>query len=240
MKDLPKNVLCETSKAQDGNMDFRFGGRNEVLENRTKFLERFGIAYQEHIAMRCDHGDIISLVDDRNEAMGATSQEEQIRSEVLVTQKKHVALMLFTADCQPVSFYDPVTQTIALAHISRKTLTAKLPQKTVHFLKQKLAVDPANVLVIIGPSIQKESYAFPLPLAEEHPLLVPHTEEKDGFAHIDLIGANLDQLIASGINKENITVSADDTASPEYFSYFMMKKNNASQEARMATILLMR
>lgn len=240
MNNFKSNIICETSKAQDGNMDFRFGGRNEVLENRTKFLERFGIAYQEHIAMRCDHGDIICLVDDRNEAVGATSQEGQIHSEVLVTQRKHLALMLFTADCQPVSFYDPVTQTIALAHISRKTLTAKLSEKTVNFLKRKLNVDPSNLLVNIGPSIQKESYAFPLPLASEHPLLVPFTEEKEGFAHIDLVGANLHQLIASGINKENIIVSADDTASPDYFSYFMMKKNNASQEARMATILLMR
>jgi copper oxidase (laccase) domain-containing protein len=222
MNNFKSNVICETSKAQDGNMDFRFGGRNEVLENRTTFLQRFGIAYQEHIAMRCDHGDIITLVDDRNEAVGATSQEGQIHSEVLVTQKKHLALMLFTADCQPVSFYDPVTQTIALAHISRKTLTAKLPQKTVYFLQQKLNVDPANLLVNIGPSIQKGSYAFPLPLSEAHPLLIPFTEEKDGRAHIDLVGANLEHLVASGITKENITVSTDDTASPEYFSYFML------------------
>jgi copper oxidase (laccase) domain-containing protein len=240
MKSMPKNIVCEISEAQDGNMDFRFGGRNEVLENRTLFLERFGIAYQEHIAMRCDHGDIITLVDAKNEAIGATSQEEQTQSEVLVTQKKHLALMLFTADCQPVSFYDPVTQTIALAHISRKTLTAKLPEKTVRFLKQKLTVDPANLLVNIGPSIQKESYAFPLPLTEVNPLLAPFIEEKGGFAYIDLVGANLEQLTAAGVKKENITVSTDDTASPEYFSYFMMKKNNASQEARMATILLMR
>jgi copper oxidase (laccase) domain-containing protein len=98
---MPKNIVCEISKAQDGNMDFRFGGRNEVLENRTLFLERFGIAYQEHIAMWCDHGDVITLIDDKNDAMGATSQEEQIQSEVLVTQKKHLALMLFTADCRP-------------------------------------------------------------------------------------------------------------------------------------------
>jgi copper oxidase (laccase) domain-containing protein len=94
----------------------------------------------------------------------------------------------------------------------------------VHFLQQKLNVDPANLFVNIGPSIQKGSYAFPLPLSEAHPLLIPFTEEKDGLANIDLVGANLEQLVASGITKENITVSTDDTASPEYFSYFMMKK----------------
>jgi copper oxidase (laccase) domain-containing protein len=110
----------------------------------------------------------------------------------------------------------------------------------VRFLKQKLAVDPANLLVNIGPSIQKESYAFPLPLTEVNPLLAPFIEEKDGFAYLDLVGADLKQLTAAGVKKENITVSTDDTASPEYFSYFIMKKNNASQEARMATILLMR
>lgn len=241
MNNFPATITCETSTVEDGNMDFRFGPRKEVIENRTAFLEKQGIAYQEHIAMRCDHGDIITIVDAKHAGIGATAQEDQVHSEVLVTQKKHLALMLFTADCQPVSFYDPVTQTIALAHISRKTLTNLLPQKTIHFLEKEFKIDPRNLLVNIGPSIQKESYAFTLPLESESPILLPFTEEKEGYAHIDLVEANLHQLTAAGVQKKNITLSHEDTAvSHKYFSYYAMKKHGETNEARMATILMMR
>jgi len=238
--EFPKTLICETSKVSDGNMDFRFGGRKDVMNNRTAFLEQFGIAYQEHIAMSCDHGEVITLVDGKSEGLGATSLEEQVQSEVLVTQKKHIALMLFTADCIPMSFYDPVTHTIALAHVSRKTLCNNLPQKTVGFLRRECDVAPANLLISMGPHIQKESYSFPLPLPEVPYELNGFIEEKDGSAFIDLSGATLRQLTTAGVKKENVTISPHDTARGGYFSYYRMKKEGNETEARMATILMMR
>jgi hypothetical protein len=240
MATFPASVVCDTSTAHDGNMDFRFSEQEEAIDNRTRLLSKHGILYEDHIAMRCDHGDIISLVTSYHPEVGAHTQDEQIHSEVLTTQEKGLALMLFTADCQPTSFYDPITQTIALAHISRQTLCNKLSEKTVRFLQDSFCVDPANLLITIGPSIQKQSYAFPLPLQETHPQLAGFIEERDGMAHIDLVGAHLFQLRALGIKDENIQVSKEDTASPKYFSYYLMKKDGLQKEARMASILMMR
>ena len=240
MKTFPPTLVCETSTVADGNMSFLYGPKQEVIANRTHFLQMHGVAYQEHIAMRCDHGDIITIVDSTHSALGATLQEDQVLSEVLVTKKKHLALMLFTADCQPVSFYDPVTQTIALAHISRKTLVNKLPQKTVGFLRRELGVEPSNLIIHIGPHIKKDSYAFPLPLEETPQELQTFTQEKEGYAHVNLKGATIRQLTTAGIVKDNIAVSQIDTGtSDEHYSHFMMKESGTSQ-ARMATILMMR
>lgn len=237
---MPHNVICGTSLKTQGNMDFRFGTTEEVIENRTRFLAQFGIAYEDHIAMRCDHTDIITSVFKFHPAVGARSQEDQIHSEVLVTQEKNLALMLFTADCQATSFFDPVTQTIALAHISRKTLTNKLSEQTVEFLKEEHCVEVDNLIVTIGPSIQKVSYAFPVPLEDEHPLLAPFTEVKNGFAYIDLPKAHTQQLLELGIKKENITIATDDTASSSYFSYYKAKREGAEDHGRMANILMLR
>ena len=222
-------------------MSFRAGANQEVVANKTAFLAQFGIAYQEHIAMSCDHGEIITLVDETYEGVGATNPQQVLRSEVLVTQKKNLALFLLTADCQPMSFYDPATQTIALAHISRKTIVQKLIQKTVDFLHTELRVEPSNLLIHIGPHIKKESYTFPLPLSEDTPELKEFITEKNGNAYVDLLEASLAQLTLAGINPNNIDVSPVDTGtSQEYFSYYKMKQNGEPDAARMATILMMR
>lgn len=237
---MPDTVVFETSTAAQGNMDFRFGKEDEVVENRVRFLAAHSIAYEDHIAMRCDHGDIISNVSSFHPAVGARTQDEQIQSEVLVTQEKNLALMLFTADCQPTSFYDPVTGTIALAHISRQTLCNTLSTKTVEFLKEELCVDPANLIVSIGPSIQKDSYSFLLPLDEVHPVLHAFTTERNGRAYIDLPQAHKAELLSLGISEANITISAEDTASEKYFSYYKAKQQGQPDAGRMATILMLR
>jgi polyphenol oxidase len=240
MNNFPDNVLCVTSTVSDGNMDFRFGDEESVILNRTRFLEKHGILYEDHIAMRCNHGDIINLVTSFNAEVGAHTQEEQTESEVLITQEKELALMLFTADCQPTSFYDPVTETIALLHVSRKTLTDGLSQKVVKVLGETYGTLPENLLVSIGPSIQKESYAYPLPLEEEHDTLIGFIEEQDGMAHIDLVGAHIKQLAELGIPLANINASTEDTAGSEYFSHYKAQKEGKEDQGRMATILMLR
>jgi len=237
---MPQNIVCETSTKALGNMDFRFGEPKAVIENRTQFLQKKNIAYQDHIAMRCDHGSSITLVSSLHPSVGARTQEDQVHSEVLITQEKNLALMLFTADCQSMSLYDPVTHTIALAHISRQTLCNNLSTKVVEFLTQELSVKPEDLLVNIGPSIQKESYSFPLPLDAVHPALFAFIEERDGYAFIDLPSAHTQELLSLGITKDHLFVSNEDTASEKYFSYAKAKHAKQPDPGRMATILMMR
>lgn len=222
-------------------MDFRFNAPEEVTRNRTNFLQTLGINYEDHIAMRCTHEDTIMVVDRTHQGIGARTQGDQPVADVLITQEKSLALLLLTADCQAVSFYDPNTNTIALAHISRATLILQLPQKTVHFLEDQFGADPKNLLVHIGPSIRKESYRFPLPLENESPLLLPFTTKEDRVASIDLIEANLHQLTATGVMRENISIAPEDTARTEkYFSHYRAVHTNTPDEARMATVLMVR
>ena len=238
---FPENILCETSTATDGTMSFKGGDIENVTENRLRFLKKFGIESEAYIPILCNHGETITVVDTTHASLKTVEPKKGVLAEVVATQEKSIALFLLTADCQPMSFFDPVTQTIALAHISRVTLTKKLPQKTVLFLRNTFGVDPANLLILIGPCIKKESYAFPLPLSSVDPVLRTHIKEKGGYAQIDLLGASIEQLTASGVMKKNISVSPIDTgSSADYFSYFRMKKEGVSDTARMATVLMMR
>lgn len=238
---FPKNIVSEISTVRDGNMSFKAGAKQDVITHRIDFLGKFNIAPHEYIAMRCDHGDRITLVDHNDKDAEVLTPEEQIQSEVLVTQKKHLALFLLTADCLPVSFYDKTTHTIALAHISRRTLVAGLVQKTIGFLNKQLGVLPQNLLIYIGPHIKKESYVFSLPLQENSKELEDYVEINNGQAHIDLTSACTAELKKHGVLKKNIAISEIDTGvSDQHYSYFKMKKNNEIDTPRMATILMMR
>lgn len=233
MNFISSNILCQISTVRDGNMSFKGGDEEEVTSNRRTFLKKHGIEYSDCCAMTCNHGEAITLV--------TRSNQRPVQSEVLVTQQKNLALLLLTADCQPMSFYDPITQTIALAHVSRKTLVDGLIKKTISFLHEELGVESKNLHVSIGPSIKKESYVFPLPLQEEQPELQDFIKRTDGFAYIDLIGASMQQLKKAGIETEQILVSEIDTgSSSQYYSYYRMNKNNEKNTARMATVLMLR
>jgi len=239
MADFPINILFKTSTIADGNMSFRIGDIEESLYNRKQFLLTNNIEFQNHVCMKCDHGEEIIVVNYGTKEIGATTQEEMLLAEVLITREKGLALMLLTADCLPVSFYDPVTKTIALAHCSRETISKMLPQNTVKYFQEYFEVIPSNLRIQIGPYIHTDSYSFPLPQPNLSPTIKPFIKRTGAHVCVDLASACIQQLTQLGIPLENISVSDIDTAtSPKYYSHYQSKKQNAP-EGRLATILLL-
>ncbi len=237
MTKFPTAILCETSTVQDDTMSFKAGDEDLILQNRKHFLEKNGVAVEQCIPMCCDHGEKIVIVDENT----TLKHYKGIPAEVLITQKRGTALFLLTADCIPLSLYDPKTETIALVHISRKTFVQQLVQKTLGFLHTTFGVEPANLLIHLGPHIKKESYAFSLPLQEESKELIEYTEIRDSYAHIDLEKGSLAHLTHAGVLLEHITVSPIDTgSSSEHFSYFRAKKEARDTTLRIATVLMMK
>ena len=237
MPNFPKNIVCETSTIADGNMGFRFGEPETVVANRKHFLEQHGFSLETYIPMKSEHGDIIVGVDNSMVKDSIHSQEETLEADVLATQEKDLALFLATADCQAISFYDPTTHTIALAHISRHTIALGLVQKTIDFLHKAYSTNPKDLLVHISPHIKKDSYRFKTPLEHVSPSIAPFITEKDGYASIDMESASLHELTQVGVQKTNITLSDIDTAtSPNHFSHYCATRDN-TPGGRLGTIL---
>jgi polyphenol oxidase len=219
-----------------------FGGSTvaEVTRNRKQFLEKNDASLSTYIPIRCNHEDTIVALTPDSHISDTTEQEKGVVAEVVATQQKSVPLFLLTADCIPLSFFDPITQTIALAHISRVTLTKELVEKTVHFLTHSYGVSPKNLLVYLGPHIREASYRFPLPLLHSDPYIAPFTHMMDEYAHIDLTGAATHALIQSGVLRTHIAISEIDTGvSMKHFSYYRAKKDGEDTKNRIGTILMM-
>lgn len=235
---FPSTTFCHTSTTVDGNMSFRFGTQAEVTTNREAFLQTHKILPTQTVCMQCDHGEQIVIVT-RENLVSVSNECASLPAEVLVTQEKNVALMLLTADCLPVSFFDPVTKTIALGHFSRQTIAQMLPQKTISFLQEHFKIHSKHIIVHIGPHIHATSYQFPLPLLTKAPALAPFITDTNGYASIDLVSALNYQLIEAGVALRNVAISPIDTAtSPQHFSHFRSVSEDAPQ-GRLATVCMM-
>lgn len=240
LNDFP-NVVYATSTAADGNMSFKYGEHDEVLENRKKFLDMLGVDLKDCVIMAVEHQDKIVIVGPADKGRGATAREDVISAEALIANEKGLCLMLLTADCFPISFYDPHQEVIALAHLGWRPTGLELVKKVIAFLEQHFGTTPEELMVSIGPGIHKESYTFDDVEQKDDPHWQPFLDYRaDGKIGIDILGYNLKQLEESDISTDNIEVSAIDTGiSSEYFSYYRAAQENKNK-AIFATILGMR
>lgn len=221
---LPKNITFATSTIADGNMSLRFGEAADVIANRNRY-----VGHTNYLAMRCDHGSVIAFVHDVG--------QQSIDAEVVVTQTPHLTLMLLTADCLPTLFYDEQTRTIALAHFSRQTIAAELPQKTVGFLRHHVHIDPANLQIFVGPHIQPQSYCFLNTNEAFAPTVEPFVKRTAEKVCVDLPAALRAQLTAASVHQEHIHYSPIDTfSSREHFSHFESTRDDTKPHGRLATI----
>lgn len=217
-------------------MSFTHGEIDAVLANRQNFLTQIGLAYEQTVVMHSDHQDVVAVVDETTPA-GPTDSRESLVADALLTQATNLSLFLTTADCIPLSLYDPASKTIGLVHLSRHTFTQDLLEKTIETLTRDLRVRPDNLHIHLGPHITKDSYAFPLPLAETHEKILPYITRWQGRAHIDLVAATRDALDACGVPAGHISVSPTDTyVSQNHFSH-RRSQETGEPAGRLATVV---
>jgi copper oxidase (laccase) domain-containing protein len=122
----------------------------------------------------------------------------------LATRQKKITLVIKTADCAPLLFFDPRTQTIAAAHAGRAGTESGLAAKMVEHLSTTYSVNPADLLVGLGPAICVNCYQ------------IDRTQDR----HYDLEKENQKQLTAAGV--QNIELSGLCTAcnaQERFYSY---------------------
>src|SRR6056297_1753524 len=227
--------LIAHSTVADGNLSYRWGEASEVAKNREQFLATHNRTEADCVEMEVEHSDGIEVVD-RSHTLGGT--REVIKTEAFITNDPAVTLFLLTADCLPVTLYDPVNRAIALAHLGWKPTGLQLLPKTLERMQATYDTNPANVHVWIGPSISRDSYIQAEVKQKDDPAWQPYvTPAAEGGWRIDLQQFNIDQLLAAGIKQENITPAPTDTATdPTYFSHYRAVRTG-EPEGRLVTIV---
>ena len=235
VSEMPANALSLAGFNEDA--------AENILENRRRFLKLFP---GEWILAGCwqVHGAEVRVVQTLEDAKPAENQlGETVYCDVIVSAAKGVLAGVKTADCVPILLGDPVTGAFAAVHAGWRGTLAKAVIVGVERLAKEYDVRPETLRVAIGASAGACCYevgsevieAFKSNFVDASKLF---TSTRAGHAFVDLLKANRDQLISTGVNPERIHIAPICTMcrTDLFFSYRKEKSLHGKVGRLMAVV----
>ncbi|HEX6594852.1 MAG TPA: peptidoglycan editing factor PgeF [Bacillota bacterium] len=181
-----------------------------VVANRKRLAEKLSIPLQHWVGGEQVHGNHVCIIHQGDRNRGAHNYRTSIEGvDGLITNELGILCTAFFADCVPLFFYDPTTGYIGIAHAGWKGTVRRIAEKMVQTFSSQ-GVDPAHLLVTIGPSISQEKY-------EVDDNVMQHIDEnlqkKTGIQRghhrylLDLKQLNVEILLQCGVIRHNIEVT---------------------------------
>lgn len=209
-------VFCSTVK--DGNMSFKYGEYDTVLNNVNTFLSSNNIDKSIKITV-FDKDEITCLEDIEFSSL--------MQTDSLVTKKENIFMYICFGDCIPMILYDKKQSIVSLTHLGWPSVVLDLQKKIVNYYIDRFNSDINDLEVVIGPSIKKDSYILENPVQLKMPKWEKYIEktEKEGFYKVDLNSYVYDSL--KEMNIDNIINSSVDTATnSDFFSHHRYLMSN--------------
>ncbi len=141
------------------NFSVRLGDRPEnVLENYELVARILGGRASDVTGTVQTHTVNVRRVTEEDRGKVAFRKEDYSDVDGLVTNEKGIILAVFTADCVPLYFVDPVKEAIGLAHSGWRGTVGNMAGIMVERMKKEFGSDPKDLIVAIGPSICRKCY----------------------------------------------------------------------------------
>jgi polyphenol oxidase len=202
------------------NLGFHRGDdESRVMENFRRFTQATGMDINGLVFGAQTHSANVRRVFSNDRGSGFSKPTPWADTDGLVTKDPGVTLTTFYADCVPLFFADPVTQSIGLSHAGWRGTVANIAGATVKCMMKEFGSNPGDILVGIGPSIGRCCFEIGEEVAGV--FLTDGPEWMTGWVirddstadngpvkyHADLPGINRRLLEGCGILPENIESS---------------------------------
>ena len=209
------------------NLGLHVGDRpGDVATNRGRAAGAFGVALDSMVFARQVHGCAAVVVGDEERGRGTASEDDAIgATDILVTTTTGVTLVILVADCLPVALVDPAAGVLAAVHAGWRGTAAGAAPAAVAAMT-RLGARAERVHAFLGPAVAPDRYqvgdevARALSDAVRPDALDPAVSRSDGPGHwlVDLVQANRQQLVRSGLRPEHIADCGVTTAIDSLFS----------------------
>lgn len=189
---FPDWILAGTTTREFGDVSIR------DKTNKERLAEILHIPKNRLVSLKQEHATVIKeIYIDRLPLQGKRGNDRRKETgDGLFTKEKNICLLIKTADCLPILIVETQQRIIAAFHAGRVGTLAHIAQKGIEKIK-KLNGNPKFIRVIFGPCIERKCYTM------------------------DLVDLNKNQLIKSGVLKENILINQECTYchTDNYYSY---------------------
>ncbi|MFW5733462.1 MAG: polyphenol oxidase family protein [Oceanidesulfovibrio sp.] len=184
-----------------------------VRANRMALQKR--LSFSHWVEARQVHGVDILL----DPPPGDIEQENEAEADGLATTEPGRALVIKTADCQPVLIAHMGGDFVAALHVGWRGNAQEFPVSAVGALCDHYGVAPETLAAVRGPSLGPGASEFTRFDKEFGPAFEPYLDR--GTMQVDLWRLTRDQLVEAGLPRERVygldlcTMSLADT----FFSY---------------------
>ena len=206
-----------------------------VCKNYCLLANALGFSTKKLVLANQIHTDIVLVVTE-TDCLGSLSHRDYPECDALVTNTPGVALVVFTADCTPILFHDPVTGAVGAAHAGWRGTAAGIAAKTVETMVSAFGCRPENICTAIGPNIGPCCFetnadvpeAMISALGQDAGVYI--RREKDKF-FVDLKGLNALWLRRKGITNLEIATQCTACQPDTFWSHRVTKGQRGSQGA---------
>jgi polyphenol oxidase len=197
-----------------------------VVDNRARAAAAFGVALDAMVFAHQVHGAAAALVGPHDRGRGTVSEGDAVPdADVLVTVSPGVTLAILVADCVPLALVDSEAGVLAAVHAGWRGTSAGAVGHAIRAMTHRGA-DVGRLRAFLGPAVHPDRYQVSeevvqaLSDAVRPSVLDPAVARPDGQGHwlVDLVAANRQQLVASGVESGHITDSGATTSDEAFFS----------------------
>ena len=197
------------------NLSFTRGDEEAaVRENFRRVAAELGVAEDRFVFARQTHTTNVRVVTEADAGKGLTRPQDDVEVDGQITNVPGLVLSIFTADCVPLFFADPVHRAIGLSHSGWKGTAGRIGAKTLQRMQEEYGTDPADVLCGIAPSICQDCYevsrdvaeVFAAEFAGREAEVLKKGRAEDKF-QLDLWAANRIIAEEAGVRPEQIVVT---------------------------------
>jgi len=152
----------------------------------------------------------------------------------LITNTADLPLVVTVADCLPVVLFEPEKAVLGHVHAGWRGSARKIVERTVETMRREFGTSPDSMVAFLGPSAGVCCYEVGGEMAEVFPS--DELERRNNKMFLNLKKANVDQLLACGLRRENIEVSNLCTiCAPDLFHSF---RRDGNQSGRMMSVAM--
>ena len=191
---------------------------DNLRENYRRFCLAVGSDPTALVKNRQIHSDRVRVVT-REDILPDPAMPGVAEADGLVTDVPGLCLTVFSGDCLPILYYDPVRRVVGAAHAGWRGTAAGIAARTVETMRSRFGCRPEDILAAIGPGISQCCFETHADVPDG--LRSGLGQEAEPFIHplpggekyqVDLKGYNRRRLELAGVSPEHIAVCSACTA----------------------------